>query len=261
MNKYTMEEKSRLMIEETIAELRDKPVKSTYMERMRCADKAYELYSAFPQPLYLGYGLTYMLENVSVPIKEHDILLGRVVEWVPNDEEEAWFTEAAKRMGERKYFMVDVGHISLDWETILNRGISGYITTAEAELEKRIADGAAKQTLEYLEGMILVYKAYRRYIIRYAEAAEAAGMTEAARASYNIADNPPKTFYEAIQLLLYVTHIYSVYAAYWNATLAYGRVDDLLCKYYEADIAQGILTREEAAYMIDDFNCKSAIIM
>jgi len=47
-------ENSRMLLEETIDTLRNKPIKSTYMERYIAADKACELYSDLPQPLYLG---------------------------------------------------------------------------------------------------------------------------------------------------------------------------------------------------------------
>jgi len=249
------------MTEETVDALRNKPIKSTYMERLMAAGKAHELYRELPQPLYLGYGLNYMIENVSCPVKDHDILLGRVVEWVPSDEEEKELDNLRELYSKRAFFMVDGGHITLDWETILSIGISGYIEKAEAELEKRIAAGEAKETLIYLRGMILVYKAYRRYMLRYAEAAEAAGLRDAAEVSRNIADNPPKTFREGMQLVLYITHVYSVYAAFTNATLVCGRMDDLLCPLYEKDIAEGRIDRESAGYIIDDFNCKCAIIL
>ena len=52
MNNYTLKDKRRMLIDETIEELRNKPIKSTYMERLRTAEKAYELYHEFPQPLY-----------------------------------------------------------------------------------------------------------------------------------------------------------------------------------------------------------------
>ncbi|MBE5767154.1 MAG: hypothetical protein E7335_08340 [Clostridiales bacterium] len=254
-------EKSRMLLEETIDTLRNKPIKSTYMERYIAADKACELYSDLPQPLYLGYGLTYMLETVSCPVKKHDILLGRVAEWLPSAEEENWLTEIEKKFDDRAYFMVDGGHITLDWGTILRRGISGYIAKSESVIENLLASGAEKERILYLEGMNLILRAYRRYMLRYADAAEETGLHAAAIASRNIADNPPATFYEALQLVLYITHVYCVYAAHMNATLVCGRLDDLLFPYYEKDIADGILTREEAGCIIDDFNCKLSLVL
>ena len=265
MKEYTYAEKSNILIDETIDALRNKPVRSTYLEKLKLAADVDRMYanSGLPQPLVMSYGMNYMLENCSCPVKPQDILVGRFVECIPNDEEEAWLAEYQNMWHKRdgKTFLIDGGHITLDWEEILRLGISGYIVKAEQALEHRMAEGAPQEQLVFLQGMIGIYRAYRRYIIRYAESCEAAGMEEAAIVCRNLADNPPATFLEGMQLILFITSIYSIYSAWHNATLCCGRMDDLLFPYYQRDIAAGILTREEAGYIIDDFNCKSAIIL
>ena len=261
MRNSDFQEKSRLLLDETIDALRNKPIKSTYLERLIVADKARALYRELPQPLMLGCTANYILENVSCPVAQHDILLGRYVEVVPNEEEEALFRQLMKKNEELGSCMIDGGHISFDWETIVREGLIGYIKKSERELERRLAEGAEKERILVLQGMNLIYRAYRRYILRYADAAEKAGMPYQAQVCRNIADNAPVTFFEAMQLVLFVTNIYSIYSAGANATLCCGRMDDLLREHYERDIASGILTREEAGYIIDDFNCKNAIIL
>ncbi|MBE6541794.1 MAG: hypothetical protein E7672_05035 [Ruminococcaceae bacterium] len=262
MNKL---EKSRLMLDETVDTLRNKPLRSTYMEKLQLNKKAIDLYvkEGVPQPLRFGYAVSYMLENCSVPVKEHDILVGRFVEILPNEEEEAWLDSFIGQWGARNItnFLYDMGHVTFYWEEALQLGISGYIKKCDAEFEKRLKEGADMRNLMFLQGMGMIYRAYRRYIVRYAEACEAAGMTEAAEMCRNLADNPPSTFMEGMQFILFITSIFSIYTAHMNATLCCGRVDDLLRPYYEKDIAEGRLTREEAGAIIDDFNCKSAIIL
>lgn len=271
--KAIYKENSRLLYEETIEALRNKDPKSTYMERLLLADEAYELYRELPQPLYLGKGLYHMLEHVSCPVEAHDILLGRVVEYVPGEEEERILEGIQKRFYDQQYFMKDNGHITLDWETVLEIGISGYVERARKALEKRKIAGDSPEKITFLEGMLWIYQAFRRYIERYAEAAEKwigtagvasekrEGIRKAAEASRNLVNNPPQTFYEGMQLILYITHAYSVYAARSNATLTCGRMDDLLADLYEKDLAAGRITPEEAGCIIDDFNCKCAIIL
>ncbi len=259
---YINKEKSKLLIEETIDVLRNKDVKSTQYERIWLIDKLNNRYKDMPHALRQGYYSTYILENVSCPVEEYDILLGRVVDRKLTDEEE----EKLKQISENGYnekagFMWDWGHMTFDWENIVKIGISGYIKKAQERLERAIAEGADAASLNFLQGMILVYKAYRRYILRYAEAANKKGLTEAAKICLKIADNPPETFVEAIQFVLFVTHIYSVYSASGNATLSMGRIDDYLYPFYERDIASGAITREEAGYVIDDFNSKCAMIL
>jgi len=79
------------MLEETISALRSKPVKSTYLERLQLAAAVDRLYqsSGLLQPLIMGYGMNYMLENCSCPVKPHDILVGRFAECLPTAKEEA----------------------------------------------------------------------------------------------------------------------------------------------------------------------------
>lgn len=261
MKSLTYAEKSAKMLEETIDALRNKPVLSSFLESRFCQGEASALYKGLPQPLYMGYCMNYILEKVSCPVSPNDILVGRFVEKVPDEEEEKHLWELWDLNQAKELFMKDGGHTTLDCEEILRLGLTGYIEKTEQALQQRIADGSEKERLIFLQGMSLVYRSYRRYIIRYAQACEEAGMEEAAAVCRHLSDNPPSTFLEAIQLVLFVTSIYSMYSAAANATLTCGRLDDLLAPYYEKDLAEGRLTREDAGYIIDDFNCKSAIIL
>ena len=92
MKEYTYAEKSKLLIDETIDALRNKPIQSTYLEKLQLEAAVDRIYtnSGLPQPLVMGYGMNYMLENCSCPVEPHDILVGRFVECIPTEEEEAW---------------------------------------------------------------------------------------------------------------------------------------------------------------------------
>jgi len=258
MKNYSYAEKSKMMIDETIDALRNKPVKSTYYERLIVADKASQLYAGLAHPLYLGYCHNYVLQNVSCPIKPHDILVGRFEEHLPSDEEEIILADIAER---KSLFMNDGGHCTFDWEEIVKIGLTGYVEKTEREIARRLAEGAEPDRVILLQGMNLVYKSYILYIARYAEAAEEAGLFEIANVCRNLTKRPPETFLEAMQFVLFIASVFSIYSASANATLCCGRLDDILNPFYERDIASGILTREDAGYIIDDFNCKSAIIL
>ena len=254
-------QKSALLLEETLESLRGKPVKSTWLERLRLLREADRLVQSLPQPLQLGKGLGYLLERVSVPVLPQDILLGRVSEKLPDEKEEAFLQDYAREYPNyRPGWLPDGGHITFAWEELLQYGIQGLREQAEKRLYEKRAAGAPEETLVFLEGMALVYSAYQTYIRRYGEAAQAAEQTVIGEDVLHIAHRPPQTFRQAIQLLLLVGHCYSCYAAV-NSTLTYGRMDDLLLDYYERDLAAGRLTREEAAYIIADFNCKNNLIL
>ena len=150
----TMQEKARLMREETLELLRNKSVKSTLTERWFLLEEAWKLVRDLPQPLQEGKGLTYVLERASLPVSEHDLLLGRFIDKVPTEEEEARFQEIWRDQKplSNPITMVNASHITLDWEHILSHGVSGYIQRVEQKLESERAADAPEKTLVFLEG-------------------------------------------------------------------------------------------------------------
>ena len=117
-----------------------------------------------------------------------------------------------------------------------------------------------RQLLDFLRGAVRVYQAFRHYARRYAASAHQAGLTEAATRCADIAERPPETFAEALQLTWLVGHVYCTMLA-TNPTLTFGRMDELLLPFYRQDIAAGRLTREGAGDLIEDFYCKNNLIL
>ncbi|MGL4736497.1 MAG: pyruvate formate lyase family protein, partial [Cellulosilyticaceae bacterium] len=257
-----LKKKRERLIEETLDSLRNKPIKSTMFERIVCMDEADQLLEDEPQPLKLGKGLGYILANCSLPVSPDDILLGRIEEVVPNEVQEHYLTDFQMRFhgAMRPDWLVDGGHITLSWETLLKIGLGGYIQEAKESLARHIQEDAPQEKCDFIQGMILVYQAYQNYIGRYAKAARKQGLEKLAQMSEHIAQEPPRTFYEAMQLMLFVGHVYSVYASI-NSTLTYGRMDDILLPYYMRDLEEGLMTREEAGWIIEDFYCKNNLIL
>ena len=145
MKQYTYQEKSKILLEETIDALRNKPWNSSYVECRTRQLEASELYCDLPQPLRMGYCMNYVVENVSCPVEPQDILVGRFPEKIPTPEEEEKLFSIDLAELNRKMFMLDGGHTTLDWEEILRLGLSGYIAKAEAALTQRMAEGAEKE--------------------------------------------------------------------------------------------------------------------
>lgn len=261
MQALTDSQKSALLLEETLESLRNKPVKSTWLERLRLQQEADRLVQGLPQPLQLGKGLSYILERVSVPVMPQDILLGRVAEKLPDEAEEAFLLSYSQEYPyHRPGWLTDGGHITFAWEELLQYGLQGLKAQAEDSLREKRAAAAPEENLLFLEGMIQVYAAYQTYVRRYGEAAREAGQEQLAQDALWLVQNPPQTFRQAVQLMLLVGHCYSCYAAV-NSTLTYGRMDDLLLDYYQRDLADGRLTPEEAGYIVTDFYCKNNLIL
>ena len=255
----TLTEKAAKMNAEILDMLRNKPVESTLVERWKLIDEASKRYAHLPQPLRLGYGLTYILGNCSLPVKEYDILLGRFDDHVPTPEEEEFVFDFHRRGGQK--ICVEAGHITLDWAKIFAVGLDGYLTQAKEAYSRCLAGGEHGSMLLFYQGYILMVEALINYIKRYAQAAREAGLYDAAEAAESVAGPAPTTFYGAMMLVMLLQTVYYIYAGDMNPTLTLGRLDDLLVDLYEADIAAGRLDRESAAAIIDDFNAKTNLIL
>ncbi|MBQ6789567.1 MAG: hypothetical protein IJO81_05220 [Clostridia bacterium] len=257
----TWQEKSAMLLNETLDTLRNKSPLSTFVERARLSAEAVRKFRGLPQPVRCGRALEYVLERASCPVEQHDILLGRFPEKVPCETEDTEFWANVDTIENLGYYTPDNGHTPFDWEEILNIGIGGYIEKCERELKRRISDASPEYMVNFLEGARLCYKAFEKYILRYADAARDAGLYEAEAVSRKIAYSAPEAFLEAVQLVLHITNIYSVYCVFDNATLCCGRMDDYLLPFYLKDVERGAVTEDDARCIIRDFNCKCALVL
>lgn len=258
-----MENKAKLSIAEALDKLHNKSPLSTLTERWFLLEEARDLYEHLPQPLCMGNGLNYVLERASLPIEPHDLLLGRFVDKIPTEEEEARF-RAIDHDGHyinNPITCFTGGHFTIDAETLLTLGLSGYQEKAEQRLAELRAGNAPDASICILEGLALSYKALRTYIRRYGEAAQQAGHEDMAQVCASLADHAPQTFREALQLLLFTNVLYYVYMSNPVTCMTLGRVDELLLPYYEADLAAGRLTRSDAGCLIDDFYAKTNLTL
>lgn len=258
---------SQRMIDEAIGALTEKPVNATTLERIRLFAEADDRVQGLPQPIQYGRGLMYVLEHISLPLSEHDQILGRVVDKAPDEEEEAFYQTMCRRFARRwwedttrPHWIFDTGHTSFFWRDVIEQGLSGLEARAQEQLEARRAQGASQEVLNYLEGAVLVYRALETFLLRYAQAARSAGLLEAAEACEHGARRPPQTFREALQMLWIVMLVYCTLLAI-NPTLAYGRLDQFLYPLYRRDLEEGRLTREQAGLLILDFYAKNNLIM
>ena len=104
---------------ETLDLLRNKPINSTLTEHWFLLEEAWKEVEGLPQPLQFGKLLEYILEHASLPIKEHDQLLGRFIDKVPTEEEEARFQRIMQNNpGGNPITRMNFSHITLDWYNI-----------------------------------------------------------------------------------------------------------------------------------------------
>jgi len=242
---------------EAITALRDRPVFSTFYERVTLSNELKSLYKDMPQPKRMGKILGEFLKKVSIPLEKYDLFAGRIAVKELTDDEETDF-KSFLRDGESLYRQVFFGHghCTFDWENLICNGLNGVIAQIEGRKEGE-SDG---EKIQYLDGMISVLEAIRAYILRYSQKADEIGSTELSQTLKNIAGGKPSTFYEALQLAWIVCFINCSFIT-GNPTLTLGRLDRILYPYYEADIKSGRLTKKRAKEYITDYYCKHNLNM
>lgn len=147
------------------------------------------------------------------------------------------------------------GHICPNCAKWLEKGPAGLAEEAKEWIKK--ASGSQK---DFYQSVVLVMEGAVHFMLRYSEWMETLALEElnekkrssmelVARNCRNLAEHPPRTFHEAVQsiwFLFVILHMES------NASsFSPGRMDAFLWKFYEADIAEGRLSKQEALEIIE----------
>lgn len=155
-----------------------------------------------------------------------------------------------------------VGEVTPDYQDVLfKKGFGGIIREAEthiAALNAAIPEDEEK--IEFYRSVLLTSRGIIHYAQRYAEEAErlSAIETDAKRAAElqqiaancrSVPENPPQSFYEALQFLWFV-QIGGILSEN-PLSLNPGRFDQYMDPYYEKDIAAGHTTPELAQELVD----------
>ena len=190
---------------------------------------------------------------------------GRTVDDLINvrlEEEQIKGSEAGKKIFQTNlYHFAGAGHLAIDYAKLMKVGYNGLIENAKAGLEK-----LDKRDPEYgdkrdtYQAMIIMHEAAKKYIMRYAKLADeyAAGEQDPVRKKEleamadncrQIAGGVPKTFWQAMQLFNIATTLIQVESN--GHSISYGRMDQWLYPYYEADMKSGTITKEFVLELIE----------
>ena len=159
------------------------------------------------------------------------------------------------------YHYGGVGHLVMDYEKILKNGFDGMIEEAKAglgRLTKKDPDFAEKR--DFYRAVIICHEAAKKYILRYAELAEkkAAEEKEGRRKEEllmmaancrQVAGGPAESFWQALQLFNFATTLTQIESN--GHSISYGRMDQWLYPYYEADMKAGAITKEFAQELLE----------
>ncbi|MDR2530368.1 MAG: formate C-acetyltransferase/glycerol dehydratase family glycyl radical enzyme [Oscillospiraceae bacterium] len=159
-----------------------------------------------------------------------------------------------------------VGHVCADYAKLFDVGFGGIrkqIELLNSKLDLSLPDDLKRS--QFYEAELIMLDGVVTFISRYGELAaemavresDAARKTELERVSANclwVAENPPRDFWEAIQLYHLATNMIIIESNGHSVT--YGRFDVLFERFYSADVAQGRFTREFMQELIEHFFLK-----
>jgi len=159
------------------------------------------------------------------------------------------------------YFYNGVGHVTVNYGKILEKGYRGIIEEAKAELEKMNgSDGDYCKKSAFLEAIIESCEAVITFANRYADLAkkEAEACADATRKQelLKIAENCKRvpeygatSFYEACQSFWFIQLLLQIESS--GHSISPGRFDQYMYPYFKKDYEEGKITLEFAQELMD----------
>ena len=134
---------------------------------------------------------------------------------------------------------VDMSHTCPDWDAVLTLGVPGLLQRAEGH--------CAETPTPFYEAVRITFSAFRRFILRFSEAARAVGRADLAGMTDSLADHAPETLQQALELGLLYREIQELEG---ELVRSMGIFDRQYLPFYEHDLAARILTKESALELL-----------
>jgi len=201
----------------------------------------------------------HMFDNVPVEIKPDELIVGSCAESLRIEDEERW-----RQIGLYGQFMNEggrggmTGHMAIDNDRLLAEGVRGAIARIERKpADVDPADPDHDRKTEFYSCAQSVLDALVRFANRYADEAERLATAEPnpgrkgeliriAQDCRRVPEHPAQSFRQALQ------SVYFLFVA-TNAEaglMSLGHADQYLLPYYEADVASGALTPDDARELL-----------
>ncbi len=182
----------------------------------------------------------------------------------PQEVAESHLEKGINRSG--LYVYAGVGHVSVNYEKLFRIGFGGLrklVEEAMAGLDTSNPEDVKRE--EFYLAELYTLEGASAYIRRYGDLAEkmAAEEKDARRRAelqriasncHHVAEGAPRDFWEAIQLYHIATNMIIIETNGHSVT--YGRFDKLFTPFYERDVKNGTLTREQMQELIELFFVK-----
>ncbi|NLO34822.1 MAG: hypothetical protein GX112_00540 [Clostridiaceae bacterium] len=148
----------------------------------------------------------------------------------------------------------DFGHTTPDWEDVLRLGVPGLLERIRVARQEKADQGTLSDNQAvFYESAEIVYQAFADFLLRLSDAAAAAAKQHAKHAERmllnaiclkNLAGQAPQTLYEALQLSFIFHELQEEIEG--ERLRSMGGMDRLYRPFYEHDLEEGRLTREQA---------------
>jgi len=154
-----------------------------------------------------------------------------------------------------------IGHIVPDIERVLSRGLNALIEQAQGHLENLdLTDPDDYEKFHFLQSLIIADKAVIKWANRFAnlarEKAEAepdprrrAELGQIAEVCNQVPANPARNLREALQVIAFIMATVQIETN--GVSVGTGRLDQYCLPFYEKDLEDGLLTREQAVELFE----------
>lgn len=164
-------------------------------------------------------------------VEHHDLMIALREEWRREEESREFANDLPASRG-AWVGGLDTGHTCPQWKNILDYGLSG------------LRDRAAGKPGAFYEAVTRVYEGAVLLARRFAEAQPGCLMGA-------LAERPPQTFEEALQLAYFYHELHEMENGY--SVRSMGRFDQLYNRFLVADLAAGRITRDQAKELLKYF--------
>ena len=160
------------------------------------------------------------------------------------------------------YLRNGIGHVIVDYSILLKKGFRGVLNEVKDKLEQLdFSNPCDISKGEFYNSLIIEYEAIIKWILRFAKiAAKQALETDDLKRrkeliiiSKNceyIADNPPKSFWQALQTWFFSQLV--LFGLEQNTTaVSPGRFDQYMYPFYKKDLENNVLSRESALELLE----------
>lgn len=174
---------------------------------------------------------------------------------------EAWRAFTHNMFTPGNYFYNGVGHVTVQYDTAVYKGLDSVIERAARELDKaKVSDADYPARSAFLKAVIVACEAVKTYASRYSalaasmavkesDATRKAELQKIAEHCAQVPARPARDFWEGCQAFWFIQQLLQLESS--GHSISPGRFDQYMYPLYSADLQAGKITRAKAQELID----------